>query len=65
MEKKKSIDMHTNIATALLDQIKVGLSLQVVRRTLFSNPSLFISLLDSLTIFRRENLMCSLKWKTK
>lgn len=23
MEKKKSIDMHTNIATSLLDQIKV------------------------------------------
>jgi len=25
MEKKKRVDMHTNIATALLDEIKVSL----------------------------------------
>ena len=52
MERKKSIDMHTNIATALLDKIRVR------------ENELSIATDELAVIFcRQENWICFLTWK--
>ena len=55
MDRKKKIDMHTNIATALLDQIKVMRNER--------SDVVFVHL--SLRLHRIASWTLSSKWKTK
>ena len=57
MERKKSIDMHTNMATALLDEIKVGVVI---------DGKAFVVKADVVRLVcgRPGSLTCFLRWRT-